>query len=168
MIINYAELYGVFPNEKDFSGAINRTLSNGVKHLDSSFLDSLKFIKKRKKKTTMEGKDKKLLLIDICGRLLYGIICDCLHSTSGKATIIDVEDMTVYYTDCDEWEPIEHCRPYLRSMDSMTEEECDEWAQLESDEWGANSIDWLNRKMFDYRGLIPMGLALEAPEGMYK
>ena len=31
-----------------------------------------------------------------------------------------------------------------------------------------NSQDWLNKKMFDYRGLIPMGLALEAPEGMYK
>ena len=27
--------------------------------------------------------------------------------------------------------------------------------------------DWLNKKMFDYRGLIPMGLALEAPEEMY-
>jgi len=26
---------------------------------------------------------------------------------------------------------------------------------------------WLNKKMFDYRGLIPMGLALEAKEGMY-
>ena len=29
-------------------------------------------------------------------------------------------------------------------------------------------IDWLNAHHFDYRGLIPMGLALEAPEGMYK
>jgi hypothetical protein len=28
--------------------------------------------------------------------------------------------------------------------------------------------DWLNAHHFDYRGLIPMGLALEAPEGMYK
>lgn len=27
--------------------------------------------------------------------------------------------------------------------------------------------DWLNKKMFDYRGLIPMGLALEATEDMY-
>ena len=27
--------------------------------------------------------------------------------------------------------------------------------------------DWLNKKMFDYRGLIPKGLAIEAPEGMY-
>ena len=30
--------------------------------------------------------------------------------------------------------------------------------------WG---IDWLNAHHFDYRGLIEMGLALEAPEGMY-
>lgn len=29
-------------------------------------------------------------------------------------------------------------------------------------------IDWLNKKCFDYRGLIPIGLALEAPEDMYK
>lgn len=29
-------------------------------------------------------------------------------------------------------------------------------------------IDWLLAHHFDYRGLIPMGLALEATEGMYK
>jgi hypothetical protein len=28
-------------------------------------------------------------------------------------------------------------------------------------------IDWLNENHFDYRGLIPMGLALQAPDGMY-
>ena len=28
--------------------------------------------------------------------------------------------------------------------------------------------DWLNVHHFDYRGLIEKGLALEAPEGMYK
>jgi hypothetical protein len=27
--------------------------------------------------------------------------------------------------------------------------------------------DWFNAHHFDYRGLIPMGLAFEAPEGMY-
>ena len=29
-------------------------------------------------------------------------------------------------------------------------------------------LDWLNKKMFDYGGLISKGLALEAPEDMYK
>ena len=29
-------------------------------------------------------------------------------------------------------------------------------------------IDWLNAHHFDYRGLIDKGLAIEAPEGMYK
>ena len=28
-------------------------------------------------------------------------------------------------------------------------------------------IDWLNKKMFDFRGLIPKDLAWTAPEGMY-
>jgi hypothetical protein len=31
-----------------------------------------------------------------------------------------------------------------------------------------DAIDWLNSHHFDYRNLIPKGLALEAPEGMYK
>ena len=30
------------------------------------------------------------------------------------------------------------------------------------------ATDWLNKKMFDWRDLISRGLALEAPEGMYK
>ena len=29
------------------------------------------------------------------------------------------------------------------------------------------AIDWLNSHHFDYRGLIPKGLALPSPEGMY-
>lgn len=36
--------------------------------------------------------------------------------------------------------------------------------------WGDdldNVYDWLNAHHFDYRGLIPMGLALEASEGIY-
>jgi hypothetical protein len=38
--------------------------------------------------------------------------------------------------------------------------------------WGdisnIKTFDWLNERMFDYRGLIYEELALPAPEGMYK
>ena len=33
--------------------------------------------------------------------------------------------------------------------------------------YSLGQIDWLNSKHYDYRGLIPLGIALEAPEGMY-
>jgi hypothetical protein len=123
----------------------------------------------------MTKEDRELVIIDISGRLHYGIICECLHSNAIKATAIDTEDLSVYYFDCDEWESIEHCKPYLRPMSSMTEEEKEEFDEitLVHSLWGIvmdripKLIDWLNKKMFDYRGLIEKGLALEAPKGMY-
>ena len=39
--INYAELYGVKPGESDFSGAIERSLKEGVKHLGKEFVEIL-------------------------------------------------------------------------------------------------------------------------------
>ena len=79
-------------------------------------------------------------------------------------------------------------KPYLRSLESMTEDERLELYKhgfkedIESAKASVKSmfevgkgnsygmyhhIDWLDKHMFDYRGLIPMGLALEAPKGMY-
>ena len=64
--------------------------------------------------------------------------------------------------------------PYLRPMSNMTEEERKEHNLHRLSKWStyseycANVIDWLNAHHFDYRGLIEKGLALEAPEGMYK
>jgi len=79
-------------------------------------------------------------------------------------------------------------RPYLRPMSSMTEEEkkimssygfelipydtgYTGFANIENyiDEVSFRFMEeFLNSHHFDYRGLIPMGLALEAPEDMYK
>ncbi len=42
-----------------------------------------------------------------------------------------------------------------------------QWVNFNSDTT-SRYIDWLNKNMFDYRGLIPMRLALEAPKGMYR
>jgi len=87
---------------------------------------------------------------------------------------------------------VEDVRPYLRPMSSMTEDEkiqyrelCDEdirqltYVQtvhpgLKDKTSCHRSIDWLNKKMFDYRKddegktMIEKGLAIEAPEGIYK
>ena len=82
---------------------------------------------------------------------------------------------------------ITNCLPYLRPMSSMTEEEENEWLGLNIDplldavgephtrvealmlraKAQRDPIDWLNEHQFDHRGLIPMGLALVAPEDMY-
>lgn len=75
--------------------------------------------------------------------------------------------------------------PYLRPMSSMTEEEEKVFGSFiftEHHGWDGKTdyheyvcidninkfYDWLNKKMFDYRGLIPRGLALDATEGVYE
>ena len=77
---------------------------------------------------------------------------------------------------------VEHTKPYLRPMSSMTEEEKEEFQAFHCiDGWHPyfyqqmcnipnleNMFNWLNAHHFDYHGLIEKGLALEAPEGMYK
>lgn len=101
-----------------------------------------------------------------------------------------------YYGECDLddnlCKTIYDIKPYLRPMSSMTDEEKEEYhSQVDIDiemtskrlqerfETGTFDtenqftpqychIDWLNENHFDYRGLIEKGLALEAPEGMYK
>lgn len=117
--------------------------------------------------TTQE--ENQLLLIDLCARLPYNPIVyvdeNLPRLKLGAATRV--------------WEYIavdKPCKPYLRPMSSMTEEErkeydskrkhiCDDYNRYCFDT--IESIDWLNAHHFDYRGLIPMGLALEAPGGMY-
>lgn len=83
---------------------------------------------------------------------------------------------------------IENCKPYLRPMSSMTEEESAELSNIISEwfdkelfylteepmiEYALSRInysinpklfDWLNKNMIDYRGLIPLGLAIEVTE----
>jgi len=91
--------------------------------------------------------------------------------------------------------PVSYIKPYLRPMSSMTEEELKELnekygniayffiqeppyyhgLQAQHSDIGSIEIsefseiyDWMNAHHLDYRGLIPKGLALEAPEDMYK
>lgn len=112
----------------------------------------------------------------ICGCIGNKIILDCPKEVEGD----------------DIW-LVQNIIPYLRPMSSMTEDEKIELKEyLDAEEVDCNGfgyieggtledyvsrisyslcnyvINWLKSKHFDYRGLIPMGLALPAPEGMYK
>lgn len=69
---------------------------------------------------------------------------------------------------------IDYCKPYLRKMSSMTEDEKKHCFVLEHEGniEHPNGIfyrsqDYLNSIHVDYRGLIEKGLALEASDGMY-
>lgn len=127
----------------------------------------------------MTQEEKQLLLKDLCARLPYGVIINSPSNIFYPANREDVKldsvfeiDGNFHATEDSGW-PIEECKPYLRPMESMTEEEKVEYNIIkcsicpdEADDY-AGFVDWLNKKMFDYRGLIPMGLALPATEGMY-
>ena len=133
----------------------------------------------------MTTKEKQLLLQDLCARLPYGVICRFTDTFDGCEVdnVLHPDDITDMFR---------HRRidikPYLRLMSSMTLEELHECQEIlgtgvEIQDGFIRIIDssikrftyleidavfaFLNKKMFDIRGLIPKGLALEALEGMY-
>lgn len=139
--------------------------------------------------------EKQLLLKDICARLPNGVICvttsiyyddndNEIGQAQGRlvsinrhgATFVDDRDNTTFEADFEDDGQIGF-KPYLRPMSSMTDEEVEKYNDLVNElseynclpvQSASKMINWLNTHRFDYRGLIPMGLALEAPENMYK
>lgn len=135
----------------------------------------------------MTQEDKELLLVDLCARLPYGVIvrhADPLVDNDGNETgefwykrgylcdITTLDDMTTTIIESEGSDEkgykhicfLERSLPYLRLMSSMTEEEkIDYQAFFNYDgvEYPDEYIDWLNKNMFDYRGLIEKGLAIE-------
>ena len=128
----------------------------------------------------MTQEDKELLLKDLSARLPYGVkvqVADC--KTPVELSHIDTKNGNGRKPYCFvfAFEP-ERVKPYLRPMSSMTEEERKEYHNIDNRAYSCpedyahipakDRIDWLNAYHFDYRGLIEKGLAIEAPEGMYK
>ena len=126
--------------------------------------------------------DKELLLRDLCARLPYKLHC-CVFRLNGDIKENDDilygvmgDNVVTLKSDNDECLMYYQIKPYLRPMSEMTDDERNELYELThagSEDWTFSHnayvvIDWLNSKYLDYRGLIPMGLALEAPEGMYE
>ena len=121
---------------------------------------------------TQENKD--LLFKDLCARLPYGIKAAYYGVEEECETWDEIKGVTLGedfggYVDIGQYSlPIECIKPYLFPMSSMTETQKNEYQYI-TERWMydssysiSDSIDWLNKNHFDYRGLIEKSLALDA------
>ena len=110
----------------------------------------------------MTREQKDILLKYLCARLPYGVKLyweNCNYGDKVK-NLVSIDEFGMVN---DEF-PIEECKPYLRPLSSMTEEER---AECDKSYFHGNivdDIDWLNAHHFDYRRLIDKGLAIEVTE----
>ena len=137
----------------------------------------------------MTQEDKELLLKDLCARLPYGVKASYYGAEEECETWDEIESVALDgYVDIGQYSlSIEHIKPYLFPLSSMTDEQCykfycgfveneidyndfkkyyfdscscDKVLTLISD--CSDIIDWFNENHFDYRGLIEKGLAIDA------
>jgi hypothetical protein len=137
----------------------------------------------------MTKEDKDLLLRDLCARLPYGVkvICETeksifeVEAITSYRCVCPKDKNYLHNIDDDE------IKPYLFPLSSMNEEQkydfycrfiendCDfndfKEFYLDNSMWHKlltslddieAIIDWFNKNHFDYRGFIPMGLAIDA------
>ena len=127
--------------------------------------------------TTQE--DKMLLIKDLSSRLPYAVHVQHISGVSGILHDISIfhkydENDNIYdaicYTDLfkdGDSIGIEHFKPYLFPLSSMTEEQEKEYNNLNCYELGCfphseEALDYLTKNHFDYRHLIEKGLAIDA------
>lgn len=135
----------------------------------------------------MKQEENDLLLKDLCARIPYHIKCH-IEGEDGVALPIgghiEIDNIHAFNFIISEhkrldFKTLEEFKPYLFPLSSMTEEQkytCPiGYANLETfiknESWTyfklspdsiLRFIDWLNKNHFDYRGLISMGLAIDA------
>lgn len=134
----------------------------------------------------MTQENKELVLKDLCARLPYNVICQVEFKENGKYNskvmlLSGIFTDEAYFTTKGGSIYSNEYKPYLFPLSSMTEEQkkyiTDKWSineefNFEIDtNWGeyfvelgdtVDFINWLNENHFDYNGLIPMGLAIDA------
>ena len=130
----------------------------------------------------MTQEDKMLLVKDLSSRLPYAVhvqhisgVSGILHDISirhkydGNDNIYDVICYTDFLGDGDNI-AIEHFKPYLFPLSSITEEQTEELIRLINTGQNDNNgfmrtlcrIEFYHKHHFDYRGLIHRGLAIDA------
>ena len=138
----------------------------------------------------MTQEDKELVFKDLCARLPYGVHI-LVHDTFKYSTVpfqnaylkaydaselIDSISLNLKYSSKDkifnriikEHKDYLEIKPCLFPLSSMTDKQKNEYQYI-TERWMndssysiSDSIDWLNKNHFDYRGLIEKGLAIDA------
>ena len=132
---------------------------------------------------------QELLLKDLCARLPYGVKFACnknIYTAKGLDLIVTDEGDWEYAVTAKGIAPIEidFIKPYLFPLSSMTEEQKEKLKneiskqtdilieRMKNDDCGIDcgkyhfhsllELEWCIKNHFDYRGLIPMVLAIDA------
>jgi hypothetical protein len=137
----------------------------------------------------MTQEERNLLLKDLCARLPYRTLIS-IGSDGNKYRMEEIRNALIsidtFKITIDGYD-IEHIKPYLFPISSMTEEQYNSlyesgildncshnyeyvnphiygvsfiFKQFKT--YSLELIEWLNKNHFDYRGLISMGLAIDA------
>jgi len=124
----------------------------------------------------MKQKYKKILIVDLCSRTPYRVKVSLIHKGEILIGTLDAvyptDDRVIVDNLSKAIAPIDvrvggflidrdKVKPYLRPMSSMTEKEEEEYESLVAWHESYEIVDWLNAHHFDYRGLIPLGLAID-------
>ena len=123
----------------------------------------------------MTQEEKDLLFKDLCARLPYGVVCadryvDEKFTNTNKWNVLAIDGIEqVCISNCEKIygykTSITNVKPYLFPLSSMTEEQKKEEYEICKEfiiGYESNLIDFYNKYHFDYRGLIPKGLAIDA------
>ena len=118
-----------------------------------------------------------LLLKDLCARLPYNVICQVEFKETGKYNskvmlLSGIFTDEAYFTTKGGSIYSNEYKPYLFPLSSMTEEEKEEYCQLQQriiynskgvvNEDVTKYINWCYKKHLDINNLIPMELAIDA------
>ena len=124
----------------------------------------------------MTQEDKELIFNELCARLPYHVKCKIwIKDGTTEEGLLDLQhNYDNVLQDAFYYNKIKDIKPYLFPLSSMTEEEKEEYCQLQQrviynskgvvNEDVTKYINWCYKKHLDINNLIPMGLAIDATE----
>ena len=122
----------------------------------------------------MTQEDKELIFNELCARLPYHVKCKIwLKDGTTEEGLLDLQhNYGNVLQDAFYYNKIKDIKPYLFPLSSMTEEEKEEYCQLQQrviynskgviNEDVTKYINWCYKKHLDINNLIPMELAIDA------